>query len=37
MITWVTTLRHHPEAPATQRHLRLARLVTTDIDRGPAP
>jgi hypothetical protein len=26
------SLRHHPAAPATQRHLHLARLVTADID-----
>jgi len=25
------SLRHHPAAPATQRHLRLARLITADI------
>jgi hypothetical protein len=30
------SLRHHPTASATQRHLRLARLVTADIDHGPA-
>ena len=30
------SLRHHPEAPATRRHLRLARLVAADIARGPA-
>jgi hypothetical protein len=30
------SLRHHPAAPATQRHLGLARLVTADIDHGPA-
>jgi hypothetical protein len=30
------SLRHHPTAPATQRHLSLARLVTADIDHGPA-
>jgi len=30
------SLRHHPTAPATQRHLGLARLVTADIDHGPA-
>jgi hypothetical protein len=29
------SLRHHPAAPATQRHLGLARLVTADIDHGP--
>jgi Ser/Thr protein kinase RdoA (MazF antagonist) len=26
------SLRHHPTAPATQRHLALARLITADID-----
>jgi Phosphotransferase enzyme family len=30
------SLRHHSAAPATRRHLRLARLVTADIARGPA-
>jgi len=30
------SLRHHPTAPATQRHLGLARLITADIDPGPA-
>lgn len=30
------SLRHHPTAPATQRHLGLARLVTADIDHDPA-
>ena len=29
------SLRFHPAAAATRRHLHLARLVTTDIDRGP--
>ena len=29
-------LRHHPAAATTRRHLRLARLVTTDISRGLA-
>jgi len=30
------SLRHHPTAPATQRHLGLARLVTADIGHRPA-
>jgi len=30
------SLRHHPTAPATQRHLDLARLITADIDHSPA-
>lgn len=25
------SLRHHPDAPATRRHLRLARLIIADI------
>jgi aminoglycoside phosphotransferase (APT) family kinase protein len=29
------SLRHHPTAPATQRHLGLARLITADIGHGP--
>jgi Ser/Thr protein kinase RdoA (MazF antagonist) len=29
------SLRFHPAAAATRRHLHLARLVTTDIDHGP--
>lgn len=29
------SLRHHPAAVATLRHLRLARLIITDIDRSP--
>jgi hypothetical protein len=33
-IDW--SLRLHPAAAATRRHLHLARLVTADIDRGPA-
>ena len=28
------SVRHYPEAPATRRHLRLARLVTADIARA---
>jgi Ser/Thr protein kinase RdoA (MazF antagonist) len=30
------SLRFHPGAAATRRHLHLARLVTADIDHGPA-
>jgi Ser/Thr protein kinase RdoA (MazF antagonist) len=30
------SLRHHPAAATTRRHLRVARLVTTDIARGLA-
>jgi Ser/Thr protein kinase RdoA (MazF antagonist) len=30
------SLRHHPAAPTTRRHLRLARLVTDDIGHNPA-
>ena len=30
------SLRFHPAAAATRRHLHLARLVTADIDHGPA-
>jgi hypothetical protein len=30
------SLRYHPAAPATRRHLRLARLVTDDIGHSPA-
>lgn len=30
------SLRHHPAAAATRRHLRLARIITADIDRRPA-
>jgi hypothetical protein len=30
------SLRYHPAAPATRRHLRLARLITADIGHGPA-
>jgi hypothetical protein len=30
------SLRHHPAAAATQRHLDLARLITADIDHSPA-
>ena len=28
------SLRHHPAAAATQRHLRLAKVITADIDHG---
>jgi hypothetical protein len=28
------SLRHHPAAAATRRHLRLARAITADIDHG---
>ena len=31
------SLRHHPAAPATQRHLDLARIITADINHGPPP
>jgi hypothetical protein len=30
------SLRFHPAAAATQRHLHLARLAAADIDHGPA-
>jgi len=30
------SLRFHPAAAATRRHLHLARLITADIGRGPA-
>lgn len=30
------SLRHHPAAAATRRHLRLARIIVTDIDPSPA-
>jgi Ser/Thr protein kinase RdoA (MazF antagonist) len=30
------SLRHHPAAPTTRRHLHLARLVTDDIGHNPA-
>lgn len=30
------SLRHHPAATATRRHLRLARLIITDIGQSPA-
>ncbi len=29
------SLRHHPTAAATQRHLRLARIITADIGHTP--
>jgi len=28
------SLRHHPAAAATRRHLRLAKVITADIDHG---
>ena len=31
------SLRHHPAAPATRRHLRLAGLVMSDIGNDPVP
>jgi len=31
------SVRHHPAAAATRRHLRLARLIITDIAGGTAP
>jgi hypothetical protein len=30
------SLRHHPTAAATRHHLRLARIITADIDHSPA-
>ena len=30
------SLRHHPAAAATRRHLRVATAITADIDRSPA-
>jgi hypothetical protein len=30
------SLRHHPAATTTQRHLRLARIIITDIGQNPA-
>ena len=30
------SLRHHPAAAATRRHLRLARIITADIGQSPS-